>query len=138
MEHLWSRAGATGGNRSQMGQPRKRLKHGKPLLWVATSCRSGRIVKSAFASACHRLRRSPLCERGGRCVPDEVALPLAAAVRARTLVASATCASRTDHAPDDIGARGAALMRAREQSSLLDGSDEGGAAAVAQALAGAT
>ena len=96
------------------------------------------MVKSAFASACHRLRRSPLCERGGRCVPDEVALPLAAAVRARTLVASATCASRTDHAPDDIGARGPALMRAREQSSLLDGSEEGGAAAVAQALAGAT
>ncbi len=26
MEHLWSLAGATGGNRSQMGEPRKRLK----------------------------------------------------------------------------------------------------------------
>src|SRR6266446_1313973 len=26
MEHLWSQAGATSGNRSQMGPPRKRLK----------------------------------------------------------------------------------------------------------------
>jgi hypothetical protein len=26
MEHLWSQAGATGGNRSQMGHPQKRLK----------------------------------------------------------------------------------------------------------------
>jgi hypothetical protein len=26
MERLWSLAGATGGNRSQMGRPRKRLK----------------------------------------------------------------------------------------------------------------
>jgi hypothetical protein len=26
MEHLWSQAGATGGNRSQMGAPRKRPK----------------------------------------------------------------------------------------------------------------
>ncbi len=26
MEHLWSQAGATGGNRSQMRQSRKRLK----------------------------------------------------------------------------------------------------------------
>ena len=26
MEHLWSQAGATGGNRSQMGEPRKWLK----------------------------------------------------------------------------------------------------------------
>jgi hypothetical protein len=27
MEHLWSLAGATGGNRSQKGEPRKRLKY---------------------------------------------------------------------------------------------------------------
>ena len=28
MEHLWSQAGATSGNRSQMGHPQKRLKEG--------------------------------------------------------------------------------------------------------------
>jgi hypothetical protein len=27
VEHLWSQAGATGGNRSQLGQDRKRLKY---------------------------------------------------------------------------------------------------------------
>jgi hypothetical protein len=30
MEHLWSPAGATGGNRWQMGEPRKRLKQADP------------------------------------------------------------------------------------------------------------
>ena len=35
MEHLWSRAVATGGNRSQMGRPRKRLKEAES---VAVGC----------------------------------------------------------------------------------------------------
>src|SRR5579862_4113218 len=30
MEHLWSQAGATGGNQWQMGQPRKSLKQANP------------------------------------------------------------------------------------------------------------
>src|SRR5579862_2622045 len=30
MEHLWSQAGATGGNQWQMGQPRKSLKQADP------------------------------------------------------------------------------------------------------------
>jgi hypothetical protein len=30
MEHLWNRAGATGGNRSQMRRPRQRLKQANP------------------------------------------------------------------------------------------------------------
>jgi hypothetical protein len=35
MERLWSRAVATGGNRSQMGPPRKRLKEART---VAVGC----------------------------------------------------------------------------------------------------
>jgi len=35
MEHLWSRAGATGGNRWQMEKPKKRLKEAKT---VAMGC----------------------------------------------------------------------------------------------------
>jgi hypothetical protein len=35
MERLWSRAGATGGNRWKMRRPRKRLKHSKI---VAVGC----------------------------------------------------------------------------------------------------
>jgi hypothetical protein len=35
MERLWSRGGATGGNRSQMGKPRKRLEQAKT---VAVGC----------------------------------------------------------------------------------------------------
>jgi hypothetical protein len=35
MVRLWSLAVATGGNRSQIGEPRKRLKQGKT---VATGC----------------------------------------------------------------------------------------------------
>jgi hypothetical protein len=53
MERLWSQAGATSGNRWQMRGPRKRLKQ------------ADRMVKSMFATACHRLPTIPfLLERG--------------------------------------------------------------------------
>jgi len=41
MEHLWSPAGATGGNRWQMGQPRKPLKQADPQPVATHGNRSG-------------------------------------------------------------------------------------------------
>src|SRR5438046_10756891 len=41
MEHLWSPAGATGGNRWQMGRPRKRLKQADPQPVATHGNRSG-------------------------------------------------------------------------------------------------
>jgi hypothetical protein len=45
MEHLWSLAGATSGNRWQMVWPQKRRNKPNPLPPVATSCRSERMVR---------------------------------------------------------------------------------------------
>jgi hypothetical protein len=42
---LWSRAVATGGNRSQIGRPRERLNRRKPLPWVATGCLRRSMVR---------------------------------------------------------------------------------------------
>jgi hypothetical protein len=64
MEHLWSQAGATGGNQWQMGAPENRSN--KPIRnpWQPTATVSQRMVKSMFATACRRLPTIPyLLER---------------------------------------------------------------------------
>src|SRR3990172_8100609 len=45
MEHLWSRAGATRGNRWQTEERENGSNRRKPLRSVATSCRSERMVR---------------------------------------------------------------------------------------------
>jgi len=59
MEHLSSRAVATGRNQWQMGQPRNGRSKPKPLPLVATGCRSERMVRRGSTS-----RFAP-----GRCDP---------------------------------------------------------------------
>jgi hypothetical protein len=64
MEHLWSPAGATGGNRWQMGRGRKPLKQADRQPVAPTATVSQRMVKRTFATGCHRLRTIPyLLER---------------------------------------------------------------------------
>jgi len=57
MEHLWSQAGATSRNRSQMAQLRKRLKQADRQPVATHSNRF--MVKSMFATACQRLPTIP-------------------------------------------------------------------------------
>jgi hypothetical protein len=45
MERLWSRAGATGGNRWQMLRRWNQLNSRKALPWVATGCRDPKMVR---------------------------------------------------------------------------------------------
>jgi hypothetical protein len=91
MEHLWSRAVATGGNRSQMGLPRKRLEQAKT---VAMGCDQlpGPMVRRGSAVRV-RQRASDYCllsalfrcpvssssapgsSRGGRCHPHALPRP---------------------------------------------------------------
>jgi hypothetical protein len=62
MEHLWSLAGATGGNRSQKGEPRKRLKYADSQPVATPGNGSGAHGKE---HVCHRLPTIPfLLERG--------------------------------------------------------------------------
>src|SRR4029079_956909 len=65
MERLWSRAGATGGNRWQMGRPRKPLKQADPQP-VATD--GNRFAAHGKEHVCHRLppvAKDPLLAREG-------------------------------------------------------------------------
>jgi hypothetical protein len=71
MEHLWSRAVATGGNRWQMGCPENGSNKPKPLPWVATSCRAPKIVRRGrrFESVrgLRKAAANPRCLSRDRC-----------------------------------------------------------------------
>src|SRR5262245_27972850 len=97
MEHLWSRAVATGGNRWQMGLPRKRLDQAKT---VAMGCDQLPIGGHARERFCHRLPRVakvPLSVKEGVESQRTETLVLLAALRARTLVAAAPGARVPNH-----------------------------------------
>jgi hypothetical protein len=53
MDHLWSPAGATGGNRWQIRRARKPLKQADPQPVATHGNRSQRMVKSMFARGVH-------------------------------------------------------------------------------------
>src|SRR5437764_6646186 len=63
MEPPWLQPVATVGNRpcaDSPGTSEKRCRALRPVaVWIA-------MVKSAFATACHRLREGPLCEGGSQ------------------------------------------------------------------------
>jgi hypothetical protein len=60
MEHLWSRAVATGG---KWVGPKNGSDKRKPLPWVATSCRSERMVsRGSMVRVRQRLDRTPANE----------------------------------------------------------------------------
>src|SRR5437763_4158729 len=82
---------------NQIGADRAKSK--QPLPWVATGCLRRSMVSTASAVGCHRFRKSPPCEGGGRPVSGvSVRALLLVAVRARTLLASTAGARLTDHA----------------------------------------
>src|ERR671934_1736046 len=98
MEPLWSPAVATSRNRWQMGGRRERLRQAKT---VAVGCDQLPKKFHGKERVCHRLppvAEVPLSEKEGVDFRKaERRLSLAAAVRARTLVASATGARLSDH-----------------------------------------
>src|SRR5437016_12139751 len=98
MEPLWSPVVATGGNRRQIGEPRKPQKQGKS---VATGCDRLPATFHGKQGVCRRL---PPVAGGPLPAKERVdlmllwrGLSLAAAVRARALVATAAGACFADH-----------------------------------------
>jgi hypothetical protein len=66
MERLWSPAGATSGNRWQMGRARKPLKLADPQpVPQPTATVPQHMVKSMFAIACHPLPTIPYLSARG-------------------------------------------------------------------------
>ena len=95
----WLQSVATGRKRNTL---RNRKNEPKPLPSVATNRRSQRMVRSAFATACHRLRSPPLCEGGGRPVGasgDRQMSRERQTVTAQDYAASATRARTSNEAP---------------------------------------
>src|SRR6266511_467699 len=98
MEPLWSLAGATSGNRWQIGRPRKRRNQAKT---VATGCDQLPRDLDGKQGVCRGLppvAGGPLPAREGvDLMLHWPGLSLAAAVRARALVATAAGARLADH-----------------------------------------
>jgi hypothetical protein len=77
MEHLWSPAGATGGNGWQFGAREDGSDRRKPLRWVATGCRGVRMVRRGSAvrvrqRALQKPRKSRLFSVGATCRSSSV------------------------------------------------------------------
>ena len=92
MEHLWSQAGATGGNRSQIGHPQERLKQADRQPVATHGNRSRAHGKEGVDGSSPSEGFNPCLKLGGRdlllersLVPSWYALPTGALQRRPTL-----------------------------------------------------
>src|SRR6266540_2979281 len=125
MSSLWSPAGATSGNQSQMVRPEKRLKQAKS---VAYSCHRLPETFHGKQGVCRGLppvAGGPLPAKEGVDLNSlRPGLSLAAAIRARALVATTAGAGHADHGSILVGprsTRGRSCVRLTWASASIQG-----------------